>query len=184
MGTKRFLLHQRMRKPHLGPVDGAIARPLYHAEDVSISRVEDNALEGGLLRERERSAKRTAERERRSEEERRRREDACARLPPPQPARAGRGHMASCQKRTWRVSMLDIMLCGRPPVGGGESGGGCFWPDGRSSARDCRYRGALSRLQRHRGGARAETRVSFISWESPRLLKPGLAGGRRSLLRG
>jgi hypothetical protein len=40
--------HQRMREPHLGSIDGAIARALDDGEEVAVRGVEDYAVEGFL----------------------------------------------------------------------------------------------------------------------------------------
>lgn len=39
-----------MWKPHFGPVDGAIAGALDDGQDIVVSRIEDDALGGGLCR--------------------------------------------------------------------------------------------------------------------------------------
>lgn len=39
---------QRVRKPNLRPVDGAIPSPFYHSEQVVVGRVQDDALDGGF----------------------------------------------------------------------------------------------------------------------------------------
>lgn len=46
----RISIHQRMRKPHFGAVDGAIASAFEDGEDVVVFRVEDDALGRGLRR--------------------------------------------------------------------------------------------------------------------------------------
>lgn len=48
-GTPRKeYLHQRVRKAHLGPVDGTIARRLDQREDIVVARVNGDALQRGL----------------------------------------------------------------------------------------------------------------------------------------
>lgn len=41
-------IHQRMRKPHFGSVDGAISRGFQDGEVICVFGIEDNALEGCL----------------------------------------------------------------------------------------------------------------------------------------
>lgn len=41
-------VHQRMREPHLGTVDGTVARRLDQRQNVMVPRVLDDLLEGGL----------------------------------------------------------------------------------------------------------------------------------------
>lgn len=41
-------IHQRMRKPHFGAVDGAITGALDDGEQIVVFRIEDDALGGGL----------------------------------------------------------------------------------------------------------------------------------------
>lgn len=43
-------IHERVRKPHFGAIDGAIARALDDGQEIMVSRVEDDALDGGLCR--------------------------------------------------------------------------------------------------------------------------------------